>query len=75
MLPLVYVIDPGPDTVIVLKNPCTIFAPWNLEEAEEELAAAEARAKPNGYDRWGLSGVESRKKKKGKRRVMRKGHL
>jgi hypothetical protein len=75
MVPVVYIIDPDPDTVIELKSPCTIFAPWNLEEAIEDLAEAEARAKLNGYGIWVPSSVESRKKMKGKRRVMRKGHL
>ncbi|RYO65256.1 hypothetical protein AA0113_g5273 [Alternaria arborescens] len=32
MAPVVHVIDPDPDTVLILRNPCTTFAPWDSEE-------------------------------------------
>ncbi|KAI4679832.1 hypothetical protein J4E81_010236 [Alternaria sp. BMP 2799] len=38
MAPIVHIIDPDPDTVIVLKNPCTIFAPCDPEEASPKQA-------------------------------------
>ena len=32
MAPVVHVIDPDPDTVLILRNPCTTFAPWDPQE-------------------------------------------
>jgi hypothetical protein len=43
MAPTVYQIDPDPDTVIILRNPCTNFAPWELVAAEPEQLAPEAQ--------------------------------
>ena len=35
MAPIEYIIDPDPDTVITLSNPCSTFAPWELEQEGE----------------------------------------
>jgi hypothetical protein len=56
MAPVVHVIDPDPDTVLILRNPCTTFAPWGSEEKPQNPVA------PVGKER---------KKKKGKKRVDR----
>ena len=60
MAPTVHIIDPDPDTVIVLKNPCTIFARWKPE-----------RGQPDDLDDWGLWGtvIPSKKKKATKREM------
>jgi hypothetical protein len=34
MAPIEYIIDPEPDTIIILKNPCSVFAPW--DQADED---------------------------------------
>ncbi|KAF2732405.1 hypothetical protein EJ04DRAFT_565982 [Polyplosphaeria fusca] len=41
-----YHIDPDADTVVILRNPCIKFAPWNTfeEEVAEEVAAETAAA-------------------------------
>ena len=54
MAPIVHIIDPDPDTVIVLKNPCTIFALWTPEQGHY-------------LDRW--IGVGSSKSKKDKKKA------
>ncbi|CAN9261745.1 unnamed protein product [Alternaria alternata] len=54
MASVVHVIDPDPDTVLILTNPCTTFAPWGSEEKSQNLVA------PVGKEK---------KKKKGKKRV------
>jgi len=53
MAPVVHIIDPDPDTVIVLKNPCTVFALWKPE-----------RGQPNDPDDWGSWGAVIPGKKK-----------
>jgi len=53
MAPIVHIIDPDPDTVIVLKNPCTIFARWKPE-----------RGQPDDLDDWGSWGTVIPGKKK-----------
>ncbi|KAI4629194.1 uncharacterized protein J4E87_003456 [Alternaria ethzedia] len=53
MAPIIHIIDPDPDTVIVLKNPCTIFARWEPE-----------RGQPNDLDDWGSWGAVIPGKKK-----------
>ncbi|KAH6875309.1 hypothetical protein BKA58DRAFT_427908 [Alternaria rosae] len=41
MAPTIHIIDPDPDTVIVLKNPCKIFAPWDPEEERRNPTMSE----------------------------------
>ncbi|KAI4696662.1 uncharacterized protein J4E88_000840 [Alternaria novae-zelandiae] len=59
MVPIVHIIDPDPDTVIVLKNPCTIFARWKPELGQQ----------PNDADDWGSTArrIIKKTKKKGKK--------
>jgi hypothetical protein len=63
MARIVHIIDPDQDTVIVLKNPCTVFAPWVPEEEQQVPTVASVPTK------------KDRKKKKVRRRVERKAHL
>lgn len=57
MAPTIYIIDPDPDTVIMLTNPCTIFAPWKPERGHQ----------PNDVDGWGsFNSMIPKKKKKAK---------
>jgi len=59
MAPTIHIIDPDPDTVIVLKNPCTIFAQWKPGPGDQ----------PNDVDDWRstASMIIKKKKKKGKK--------
>ncbi|KAI4960079.1 hypothetical protein J4E86_001699 [Alternaria arbusti] len=59
MAPIVHIIDPDPDTVIVLKNPCTIFARWKPQLGQQ----------PNDVDDWGSAArrIIKKTKKKGKK--------
>ncbi|KAI4950459.1 hypothetical protein J4E91_004342 [Alternaria rosae] len=70
MAPIIHVIDPDPDTVIVLKNPCKIFAPWDQEEERRNPTMSEVPVQPDDVDSW-LSGLRkssgSYKKKKNKK--------
>jgi hypothetical protein len=58
MAPTEYIIDPEPDTIITLRNPCSVFAPWYqtdenrgsqiLPEAESEIPVSPRTSSPDG---------------------------
>ncbi|KAI4616776.1 hypothetical protein J4E83_006356 [Alternaria metachromatica] len=50
MAPIVHIIDPDPDTVIVLKNPCKVFAPCELEEERRSPTMSEVPVPPDDVD-------------------------
>jgi hypothetical protein len=76
MAPIVHIVDPDPDTVIVLKSPCTIFATWDPEDERQQPGVPRAPAQPDERDIWGSTrwALKQKKKKKSKRRVGREAH-
>ncbi|KAI4936739.1 uncharacterized protein J4E92_001463 [Alternaria infectoria] len=50
MAPTVHIIDPDPDTVIVLENPCKVFASWELEEERRNPTLSEVPVPPDDVD-------------------------
>jgi hypothetical protein len=59
MAPVVHVIDPDPDTVLILRNPCTTFAPWDPQEKPQNPVVHVSKKE------------KKEKKKKSKKRVDR----
>jgi hypothetical protein len=70
MAPIVHIIDPDPDTIIVLKNPCTIFAPWEPEvDQRKSEVPGDPKLPVNPWGLWDASGSALPKKKSGKKKA------
>ncbi|KAH7357590.1 hypothetical protein BKA66DRAFT_552777 [Pyrenochaeta sp. MPI-SDFR-AT-0127] len=68
MAPVIHVIDPNADTIIILKKPCTSFAQWDPVKVEPKLSVWKSSV--IGDDGWGSvsNGLSKKEKKKAKSR-------